>query len=47
MPDCIRLGIAPIYLGFADIVNAVSHLRAVMERREWEAPEFRVRAAVT
>jgi kynureninase len=47
MPDCIRLGIAPIYLSFADIVNAVAHLRAVMERREWEAPEFRVRAAVT
>ena len=47
MPDCIRLGIAPIYLSFADIVNAAAHLRAVMERREWEHPAFRVRAAVT
>ncbi len=40
MPDCIRLGIAPIYLSFADIVNAVAHLRAVMEGREWAAPSF-------
>lgn len=47
MPDCIRLGIAPIYLTFADIVKAVAHLRAVMERSEWERPAFRVRAAVT
>ncbi len=47
MPDCIRLGIAPIYLTYADIVRAVEHLRAVMERREWERPSFRVRAAVT
>jgi len=28
-------------------VNAAAHLRAVMERREWEHPAFRVRAAVT
>jgi kynureninase len=47
MPDCIRLGIAPIYLPYADIVNAAAHLREVMERREWEAPAFRVRATVT
>jgi kynureninase len=47
MPDCIRLGIAPIYLSFADIANAVAHLRAVMEGREWASPSFRVRAAVT
>jgi kynureninase len=47
MPDCVRLGIAPIYLSFADIMNAVAHLRAVMEGREWAAPTFQVRAAVT
>lgn len=47
MPDCIRLGIAPIYLSYADIVSAVRHLREVMDRREWQAEKFRVRAAVT
>ena len=47
MPDCIRLGIAPIYLTYADIRNAVAHLRAVLEGREWAAPSFRERAAVT
>jgi kynureninase len=47
MPDCIRLGIAPIYLSYEDIVGAVTHLRAVLERREWAAPSFRVRATVT
>ena len=47
MPDCIRLGIAPIYLRYADVVEAVRHLREVMERREWDAPSFNQRAAVT
>ena len=40
MPDCIRLGIAPIYLSFTDIRDAVAHLRAVMEGSEWAAPSF-------
>jgi kynureninase len=47
MPDCIRLGIAPIYLSYDNIRGAVAHLRAVMEGSEWTAPSFRVRAAVT
>ena len=47
MPDCIRLGIAPIYLSYQDIGNAVAHLRAVMEGREWAEPSFRMRATVT
>ncbi len=46
-PDCIRLGIAPIYLSYADIFDAVQHLRAVMNNREYERDSFRVRAAVT
>ncbi len=47
MPDCIRLGIAPIYLSYDNVRGAVAHLRAVMEGSEWTAPSFRVRAAVT
>jgi len=46
-PDCIRLGIAPIYLAYEDIWNAVGQLRQVMDNREWARDEFRVRAAVT
>lgn len=46
-PDCIRLGIAPIYLSYQDIWDAVQHFRAVMTNREWERDAFRVRAAVT
>jgi kynureninase len=46
-PDCIRLGIAPIYLSYENIWDAVQHLREVMDNREWERDSFRVRAAVT
>lgn len=46
-PDCIRLGIAPIYLSYENIWEAVQHLREVMDNREWERDSFRVRAAVT
>lgn len=46
-PDCIRLGIAPIYLSYQDIWDAVQHLRDVMDNREWERDSFRVRATVT
>jgi kynureninase len=46
-PDCIRLGIAPIYLSFQDISDAAAHFRQVMDNREWAREEFRVRAAVT
>jgi kynureninase len=46
-PDCIRLGVAPIYLSYENIWDAVQHLREVMDNREWERASFRVRAAVT
>jgi kynureninase len=46
-PDILRFGIAPAYLRFADVWDAVAALRSVMERREWEKPEHRVRAKVT
>jgi kynureninase len=46
-PDCIRLGIAPIYLSYRNIFDAVQHLREVMNNREYERDSFRVLAAVT
>jgi len=46
-PDILRFGFAPLYVSFADIWNAVAHLKAVMAGQEWQKPEFRHRAAVT
>jgi kynureninase len=47
VPNGIRLGIAPLYNSYADIAHAAAHLAAVLRRREYDAPELRVRAAVT
>jgi kynureninase len=46
-PDVLRLGFAPAYLSFADMAAAARHLAEVLERGEWQRPEFRERAAVT
>jgi kynureninase len=46
-PDILRFGLAPAYLRFADIWDAVASLRAVLEAREWDRPAFRQRARVT
>ena len=46
-PNFIRLGIAPIYLSYAELWEAVQRLKAVMQGKEWNEERFRVRAAVT
>jgi kynureninase len=46
-PDVLRFGFAPAYLRFTDVWDAVAALRAVLERREWERPEYRAQAKVT
>ncbi len=46
-PDIIRLGFAPLYVTHADAVNAAEHVRAVLDGREFERPEFAERGAVT
>jgi kynureninase len=46
-PDLVRFGLAPLYLRFADLWDAVEILRDVLERRTWDRPEFRRRASVT
>jgi kynureninase len=46
-PDVLRFGFAPAYLRFSDVWDAVTALRAVMERREWERPEHGAPAKVT
>ncbi len=46
-PDILRFGFTPLYLRFADLWDAVEHLRAVLERGEWREARFQHRAAVT
>jgi kynureninase len=47
VPHGIRLGIAPLYNSYADIAEAAAHLAAVLREQEYDAPELKVRAAVT
>ena len=46
-PDILRFGFTPLYVGFADVWQAVDHLKQVLESREWQRPEFNQRQAVT
>jgi kynureninase len=46
-PHFVRLGIAPLYLSYAELWDAVGRLKQVMDAREWDQERFRVRAAVT
>jgi kynureninase len=46
-PDILRFGLTPLYLRYADIVDAVERLRDVCVSRAWDKPEYRERAAVT
>jgi kynureninase len=46
-PDIVRLGFAPLYVTHVDAVRAATHVKAVVEGREYERPEFAARGAVT
>ena len=46
-PNFVRLGIAPLYLSYAELWDAVQRLKAIMHTREWDQERFRVRATVT
>ena len=47
MPDILRFGFTPLYIGFEDVWNAVEHLRSVLESGEWKLPQFNQQHAVT
>ncbi|MGO4390158.1 kynureninase [Variovorax sp. M-6] len=47
VPDILRFGFTPLYLGFEDVWNAVEHLVQVLDREEWKRPEFNQKLAVT
>lgn len=46
-PDIIRMGVAPLYIGFEDIFHAAEHINTVVSQRLWDQPEFQRRQAVT
>jgi len=46
-PDILRFGFAPLYVRYADIWDAVEHLRQIIETRSWDRPELARRGAVT
>ncbi|MDA8290303.1 MAG: kynureninase [Actinomycetota bacterium] len=46
-PDVVRVGLAPLYLRFVDVVDAVSVLRDVLDDRPWERAPTGDRATVT
>ena len=46
-PDAMRFGVAPLYVRWVDVWDAMRHLGEVLETREYERAEFRVRSAVT
>ena len=45
-PDIMRFGLTPLYLRYADVWRAASILSQVMRRREWDRPEYRLKAKV-
>jgi kynureninase len=46
-PDILRFGFTPLYVGFADVWQAVEQLRQVLEKQEWREPRFNHKQAVT
>ena len=46
-PDVLRFGLAPLYVRYVDVWDAVSVLRDVMYRGAWKGERFAVRRAVT
>ena len=47
IPDILRFGLTPLYLGFVDIWQAVEQLRQVLVSEEWQQPRFNQRQMVT
>jgi kynureninase len=46
-PDCLRFGFTPLYIGEAEVLDAVSILEGILKDGSWDQPHFRKKAAVT
>lgn len=46
-PDAIRFGVAPLYVRFVDVWDAMDQLADILATRAWDRPEYMRRSAVT
>ncbi len=46
-PDAMRFGVAPLYIRFTDVWDAMDQLSDILATRAWDKPEFHRRSAVT
>ncbi|MDK2759639.1 MAG: kynureninase [Blastomonas fulva] len=46
-PDVLRLGLTPLYLGFADIWHAIDRLAAIMDDGRWQRSDYTAKTKVT
>lgn len=46
-PEVLRFGLTPLYLGYADVWDAVQILKEVLDSEEWKQDRFARRGAVT
>ncbi len=46
-PDVIRFGLTPLYLGFADVWEAVDRTARILDTGSWRDPRFAARGKVT
>lgn len=46
-PDVVRFGLTPLYLGHADIWEALERLRRILSEERWRDPRFSLRGKVT
>jgi kynureninase len=47
VPHILRFGFTPLYIGFAEVWDAVEHLRQVLQTGEWREARFNQKSAVT
>jgi kynureninase len=46
-PDCLRFGFTPLYIGAAEVLDAVATLERILNDGSWDQPRYRQKAAVT
>ncbi len=46
-PDAMRFGLAPLYVRFVDVWDAMDQLADIVGTRAWDRPEFHARSKVT
>ena len=47
MPNIMRFGFTPLYLGYVELWDAVAKLKDILAERAWDRPEYHARTKVT